>query len=82
MHYGNILVNQLYITHFQTNWDHPAFSDYEGKDFKYRDVAQIIMSLQLFYQIMGLQKGDKIAVLGRNSAHWGATFLSAISWDW
>jgi len=28
---------------------------------------------------MGLQKGDKIAVLGRNSAHWGATFLSAIS---
>ncbi|HSO88295.1 MAG TPA: AMP-binding protein [Draconibacterium sp.] len=70
---------KLYTHSFHNNWDNAAFSDYEGKDFKYNKVAQIIMSLQLFYQIMGLQKGDKIAVLGRNSAHWGATFLSAIS---
>lgn len=69
----------LYNSTFHNNWENPAFTDYEGKDFKYREVAQTIMSLQLFYQIMGLQKGDKIAVLGRNSAHWGATFLSAIS---
>jgi long-chain acyl-CoA synthetase len=69
----------LYNYSFHNNWENTAFSDYEGKDFKYRDVAKTIMSLQLFYQIMGLQRGDKIAVLGRNSAHWGATFLSAIS---
>jgi long-chain acyl-CoA synthetase len=70
---------KLYNQTFQNNWENTAFSDYEGKDFKYREVAQTIMSLQLFYQIMGLQKGDKVAVLGRNSANWGATFLSAIS---
>lgn len=69
----------LYNYTFHNNWENPAFSDYEGKEYKYRDVAKTIMSLQLFYQIMGLQRGDKIAVLGRNSAHWGATFLSAIS---
>ena len=70
---------KLYNQSFQNNWENLAFTDYEGKDFKYREVAQTIMSLQLFYQIMGLQKGDKVAVLGRNSANWGVTFLSVVS---
>ena len=70
---------KLYTETFHKNWDNPAFSDYEGKDFTYCEVATIIKSLHLFFQITGLQRGDKIAVLGRNSAHWGAVFLSAIS---
>lgn len=70
---------KLFTLSFHNNWNELAFSDYEGKDFKYSEVAKTIMSLQLFYQLMGLQKGDKIAVLGRNSANWGATFLSAVS---
>ncbi len=70
---------KLYNQSFQNNWEKIAFSDYEGKDFKYSEVAHTIMSLQLFYQITGMQKGDKVAVLGRNSANWGATFLSAVS---
>ncbi len=75
----NHTLDKLFTLSFHNNWNELAFSDYEGKDFKYSDVAKTIMSLQLFYQIMGLQKGDKIAVLGRNSANWGATFLSAVS---
>jgi long-chain acyl-CoA synthetase len=75
----NHTLAKLYTDTFHTNWENPAFSDYEGNDFKYKEVAKTIMSLQLFYQIMGLQRGDKIAVLGRNSANWGATFLSAVS---
>ena len=70
---------KIFTNSFQKNWDELAFTDYEGKDFKYNEVAKTIMSLQLFYQIMGMQKGDKIAVLGRNSANWGATFISAVS---
>ncbi|MDD2380276.1 MAG: AMP-binding protein [Mariniphaga sp.] len=70
---------QLYSNAFQKNWNNLAFSDYEGKDFKYKDIASTIKSLHLFYQLTGLQRGDKIAVLGRNSANWGAVFLSAIS---
>lgn len=75
----NSSLAKLYNQTFQNNWENTAFSDYEGKDVKYGEVAQIIMALQLFYQIMGLQKGDKVAVLGRNSANWGAIFLSAVS---
>ena len=69
----------LYNQSFQKNWNNLAFTDYEGKDNTYSDVAKIIKSLHLFYQISGIRSGDKIAVLGRNSATWGAVFLSAIS---
>ncbi len=70
---------KLYTGSFHKNWDNLAFSDYEGKDLKYSEVATNIKSLHLFYQIMGIQRGDKIAVLGRNSANWATVFLSAIS---
>src|SRR5690554_5723696 len=72
-------LSKLYTSSFQKNWDIVAFSDYGGSDFKYSEIAEIIKSLHLFYQLAGLQRGDKIAVLGRNSAHWGAVFLSTIS---
>ena len=75
----NQTLAKLYTKSFHENWDNLAFSDFEGEDFKYKEVAETIKSLHLFYQIMGIQKGDKIAVLGRNAAQWGATFLSALS---
>ncbi len=75
----NQTLANLYTHSFHKNWNNLVFSDYEGNDFKYSDIAKIIKSLHLFYQILGIRPGDKIAVLGRNSAHWGAIFLSAIS---
>ncbi len=75
----NHSLSQLYSQAFHSNWDKLVFSDYEGSDYKYSDVAKTIKSLHLFYQLSGLQRGDKIAVLGRNSANWGIVFLSAIS---
>ena len=76
---ANNTLSNLYTQAFRTNWEQMAFTDYEGKDYRYFEVAEIIKSLHLFYQLAGLQRGDKIAVLGRNSAHWGAVFLSAVS---
>ena len=76
---ANQTLSNLYTESFQKNWDNVAFTDYEGDDFKYSGIAATIKSLHLFYQLSGLQRGDKIAVLGRNSANWGAVFLSALS---
>jgi len=70
---------KLYTRAFTEHWDELAFTDYEGDDFTYKEVAKSIKSLHLFYQIMGIRRGDKIAVIGRNSAHWGSVFLSAVS---
>lgn len=76
---ANHTLSNLYTETFRKNWKKLVFSDYEGSDFAFSDVATTIKSLHLFYQLSGIQRGDKIAVLGRNSANWGAVFLSAIS---
>ncbi len=68
-----------YTEAFHSNWDMPVFSDYGGQEATYREIAKTIKSLHLFYQLAGLRRGDKIAVLGRNSSNWGSVFLSAVS---
>ncbi len=70
---------QLYEKPILANWDNLAFSDFDGGDLKYGEVAEMIKSLQLFYQVSGIKRGDKVAVLGRNSARWGTTFLSVLT---
>lgn len=75
----NQTLSNLYTESFQKNWDNLAFTDYEGDNFKYSNIAATVKSLHLFYQLSGLQRGDKIALLGRNSANWGTVFLSALS---
>jgi long-chain acyl-CoA synthetase len=70
---------QLYEKPILANWDNLAFSDFDGGDFTYGQVAEYIQSLHLFYQVSGIKKGDKIAILGRNSARWGTTFLSVLT---
>lgn len=72
-------LSEIYTKTFHSHWEELAFSDFDGGDYKYKDIAKTIKSLHLFYQLAGLQRGDKIAVLGRNSANWGAVFLSALS---
>lgn len=75
----NNTLSKLYTESFHANWNELAFTDYQGNDFSYSDVAKLIKALHLFYQLTGVQRGDRIAVLGRNSAHWGVVFLSALS---
>lgn len=70
---------KLYTTAFEKNWNQTVFTDFDGGDFTFAESAAIIKSLHLFYQVSGIRKGDKIAVLGRNSARWGTIFLSAIT---
>ena len=72
-------LSKLYSSAFEKNWENTVFSDYDGGDFTFSEAATIIKSLHLFYQVSGIRKGDKIAILGRNSARWGTIFLSAVT---
>ena len=71
---------RLYRESLLQNWDLSMFSDYDGASYRYGEVAQMIHQLHLFFQSSGIQKGDKIALLGRNSSRWGITFLATISY--
>jgi long-chain acyl-CoA synthetase len=70
----------LYTNSFQTNWDLTVFSDYEGESFCYKDVAQSIQTLNIIFKKVGLKKGDKVAIYGRNSSNWGKIFLACVSY--
>ncbi|KAA6332990.1 Long-chain-fatty-acid--CoA ligase FadD15 [termite gut metagenome] len=61
-------------------WDLPALTDYKGATLQYKDVARKIEKLHIIFEESGIVKGDKIAVCGRNSSHWGVTFLSILTY--
>ena len=62
------------------NWDLNALTDYKGATLQYKDVARKIEKFHLVLEHTGIKPGDKIAVCGRNSAHWAVVFLGAITY--
>lgn len=62
----------------KNNWNTKALSDYKGITLTYGDIAQRIASIQLIFEAAGLQKGDKIALVGKNSVHWAIVYLAGV----
>ena len=62
------------------NWNLNALTDYKGATLQYKDVARKIAKFHIVLESAGIQPGDKIAVCGRNSAHWAVTFLATITY--
>ena len=62
------------------NWEYPALSDLNGASFQYRAVARKIAKLHLLFEHAGIERGDKIALCGRNSAHWSVAFLGILTY--
>ncbi|MBP3789728.1 MAG: AMP-binding protein [Prevotella sp.] len=62
------------------NWDADALTDYQGQTLQYHDVARKIEKLHILFENSHVTKGDKIAICGRNSAHWAVTFLATLTY--
>lgn len=62
------------------NWDKDSLTDYKGITLQYKDVVRKIAKFHIVLESAGIQPGDKIAVCGRNSAHWAVTFLATITY--
>ncbi len=62
------------------NWDLDSLTDYKGKTLQYHDVARKIEKLHIMFEASGVQRGDKIALCGRNSAAWAAAFLAILTY--
>lgn len=56
------------------HWDLPAFSDYNGHTFHFKDVARRIEKFHILLEHAGIKKGDKVAIVGRNSSNWAICF--------
>jgi len=62
------------------NWLLDALTDYKGTTLQYHDVARKIEKLHIMMEAAGIQKGDRIAVCGRNSAHWAVAFMATLTY--
>lgn len=71
---------QLIEESIRKNWNLDAMTDYKGATLQYKDVARKIEKMHILFEHAGIKKGDKIALCGRNSANWTATFLGVITY--
>ena len=62
------------------NWNEDALTDYQGVTLQFHDVARKIEKVHILFENSGVKQGDKIAICGRNSAHWAVTFLATLTY--
>jgi long-chain acyl-CoA synthetase len=62
------------------NWDIGALSNYKEKGYSYREIAEKILKLHLFFKESGIKVEDKIALVGRNSANWCVIYLATVTY--
>ena len=61
----------------RTGWDRPALGNFRGELFTFGQFATQIAKFHVFFEAIGLKKGDKVALCAKNSARWGVTFFAA-----
>ena len=77
-------MEQSFIAYIENSikkhWDLNALTDYSGATLQYKDVARKIEKIHILLEESGVNKGDKIAICGKNSSHWGVTFLAILTY--
>ena len=78
--------NRHFLDYIQTtirrDWKEPAMTDYDdGGEFTYGEMAEKIARIHVLFKAMGLKKGDKVALCGRNSSHWAIAMLATVSYE-
>ena len=76
MHYFSKLENTI-----KSNWNGIAVANYRGESFTYGELATQIARFHVFFEAVGLKKGDKVALCAKNSARWGITFFAANTYE-
>jgi Long-chain acyl-CoA synthetases (AMP-forming) len=72
---------KLYEQSFISHWDNKALADYGNVEaLCYSDVAKEIARIHIIYEKMHIRKGDKIAIVGRNSTKWVMAYMATITY--
>ncbi len=62
------------------NWDKEALSNYKESGYSYKEIAEKILKIHILFKDAGIREGDKIALVGRNSANWCITYLATVTY--
>ncbi len=69
----------LFEASIRKNWDNRALSDYGGSVYTYKEVGSRILAIHDIFRKNGIKKGDKIVLLGKNSANWGIIYIATVT---
>ncbi len=73
-------LSDLFAGSFRKHWDLPAFTDHgSGVTLSYGEAAQRIAGIQALLQAAGVRRGDKVALLGKNSTQWALVYLASVT---
>ena len=72
---------RLYEKSFRENWELPAVSDY-GMPTRYTfgQVAEEVARLHLLMAACGIREGEKVALVGKDSARWCIAYMAVITY--
>ena len=62
-------------------WDKSALNTIDGESFNYAQMATLIRKFHLFFETIGVKKGEHIALWARNSARWGMSYLAVNTYE-
>jgi long-chain acyl-CoA synthetase len=62
------------------NWEIEALSNYREKGYTYKEIAEKILKFHILFSHSGIKEGDKIALIGRNSANWCTVYLATVTY--
>lgn len=72
---------KIYEQSFRENREMSALTDYfKGETFSYYEVAKEVAKLHLMFKDAGIEKGDKIALIGRNNTRWCISYIATITY--
>lgn len=72
---------EIYAKSFKDNWALPALTDYgQGHTMSYSDFAEQIARMHVLFAGLGIKRGDKVALIGRNSSLWVTVFIGTITY--
>ena len=72
---------KIYENSFRKNWDLEAVTDFGTTlTLTYGQMAERIAYLHLLFERVGINVGDRIAVMGKNNSNWVITYLAAVTY--
>ena len=72
---------KIYEESFKTNWELSALSNYKDREtLSYRQLSEKIARIHILFKELGIEKGDKIALIGKNHTSWSVIFLATFTY--
>jgi long-chain acyl-CoA synthetase len=65
---------------FKEYWNLPAFTDYPGPFTTYHEAARRVVWMHKLFKYYGLQKQDKIALVGKNCTNWAVVWFASATY--